>query len=62
VGRIIRSETDRGLILLLDRRYASEQYQRFFPHHWYDKSPAELICEDWEGIVRDSKMLFSVKV
>ena len=62
VGRIIRSETDRGLILLLDRRYASEHYQRFFPHHWYDKSPAELICEDWEGIVRDSKRLFSVKV
>ncbi len=52
-GRVIRGENDRGVILLLDRRFAEEEYLRLFPRHWYDRSPAELICEDWEEKVRE---------
>ena len=33
-GRVIRSEADRGLILLVDRRFAQEQYRQLFPAHW----------------------------
>ncbi len=33
-GRVIRTETDRGVVLLLDERYASEKYQELFPGHW----------------------------
>ena len=33
-GRCIRSETDRGVILLLDERYLWKQYSRFFPQDW----------------------------
>ena len=33
-GRVIRTEKDRGVVLLLDARYASEQYQELFPNHW----------------------------
>ncbi len=33
-GRVIRSETDRGVLLLVDRRYASLRYRRLLPGHW----------------------------
>ncbi|SHJ16946.1 ATP-dependent DNA helicase [Lutispora thermophila] len=34
-GRLIRSETDRGVILLLDERFARWDYQRLFPKEWF---------------------------
>lgn len=33
-GRVIRTETDRGTVLLLDERYAAEKYQELMPPHW----------------------------
>ena len=33
-GRCIRSETDRGVIVFLDERYAWPQYFRCFPKEW----------------------------
>ncbi len=33
-GRVIRSETDRGTILLLDNRYGRKDYISLFPNHW----------------------------
>lgn len=34
VGRVIRTETDRGVALLLDDRYAQVAYQALCPAHW----------------------------
>lgn len=34
VGRVIRSETDVGMALLMDERYRSEEYRRLLPAHW----------------------------
>jgi len=34
VGRLIRTETDRGVVLLLDDRYPSKRYQDLFPKVW----------------------------
>ncbi|MCH4168534.1 MAG: PD-(D/E)XK nuclease family protein [Streptococcaceae bacterium] len=34
VGRLIRTESDCGVTLLIDERFGSAQYQRFFPEHW----------------------------
>ena len=34
VGRVIRSETDRGVALLLDERYARRDCQNLCPPHW----------------------------
>ncbi len=34
-GRLIRSETDRGIILLLDERFSRWDYQRLFPKEWF---------------------------
>jgi DNA excision repair protein ERCC-2 len=33
-GRVIRSETDHGAVLLIDRRFAQGRYQRLFPAWW----------------------------
>ncbi len=33
-GRVIRSESDRGFILLLDERYETPDYQSLFPEEW----------------------------
>ena len=33
-GRVIRSEYDRGFILLLEDRYAMPSYQKHIPEHW----------------------------
>ena len=33
-GRVIRTETDRGVVLLIDRRYGSLPYPALLPRHW----------------------------
>ena len=33
-GRVIRTDEDRGVILLLDERFQSNAYQRLFPREW----------------------------
>lgn len=33
-GRVIRSETDRGVVLLADNRFAAPAYHRHFPPEW----------------------------
>ena len=37
-GRVIRSETDRGVILLIDDRFKSCSYRSLFPSYWNPKS------------------------
>lgn len=33
-GRLIRSESDRGVLLLIDDRYLQQPYQRLLPEEW----------------------------
>lgn len=33
-GRVIRTEEDKGIILLIDQRYTQTQYRRLFPREW----------------------------
>jgi DNA excision repair protein ERCC-2 len=42
-GRVIRSETDVGIIALLCKRFTQETYTRYFPVDWYEDSPRELV-------------------
>lgn len=42
-GRVIRSETDIGVIALFCRRFTQEMYTRYFPADWYEESPRELV-------------------
>lgn len=34
VGRVIRDETDRGAVLLIDERFSASRYRALFPAHW----------------------------
>lgn len=55
-GRVIRTEEDKGIILLLDDRFLGRQYQQLFPREWETYE----ICNEseienkmkifWEGI------------
>ena len=33
-GRVIRTPQDRGVVLLIDDRFASPDYRRLMPPHW----------------------------
>ena len=45
-GRVIRTQADKGVVLLLDDRFARTEYTRLFPKHWkqlhYLRSTTEL--------------------
>lgn len=54
-GRVIRSEDDKGIVVLIDDRYASEQYKNMFPMQWSDikyshdaKNLAENVKNFWD--------------
>jgi DNA excision repair protein ERCC-2 len=51
-GRVIRSETDIGIIALLCRRFTQEPYTRFFPADWYEDSPRELVSKKAASEIR----------
>lgn len=34
-GRVIRTENDKGVILLMDERFATDRYSNFFPSEWF---------------------------
>jgi DNA excision repair protein ERCC-2 len=52
-GRLIRSETDRGVVALLCRRFVEDPYRRYLPRDWYDEDPDELVSKDPEETVRE---------
>lgn len=55
-GRVIRREGDRGIVVLIDDRYATPTYQKLFPVHWkhlkYAGNPAslaEIVRKFWKN-------------
>jgi DNA excision repair protein ERCC-2 len=42
-GRLIRSESDTGVIVLACRRFLREPYRRYLPADWYGEDPSELL-------------------
>jgi DNA excision repair protein ERCC-2 len=49
-GRVIRSEKERGIIVLMDNRFLEPGYSRSMPADWFEDGPAELVSE---AILRD---------
>lgn len=45
-GRLIRSETDRGVIVLICQRFLEEAYVERLPRDWYRHSARELIADN----------------
>lgn len=55
-GRVIRTDTDRGIVVLLDQRYAEQRYIDLFPPHWEDvrfasdsQSLAKIAADFWKS-------------
>jgi len=48
-GRVIRSETDRGLIVLMDSRFIEPGYTRSMPADWFESDVAELVSSSILG-------------
>ncbi len=44
-GRVIRSQTDRGLIVLMDRRFLEDSYVKAMPQDWCPSGPSNLVSE-----------------
>ena len=51
-GRVIRSETDRGLIVLMDSRFLEPAYTEAMPADWFEADAAELVSS---GILAEVK-------
>lgn len=44
-GRVIRSETDKGIIVLMDDRFLEHSYSQSMPTDWFEGSPRELVSK-----------------
>jgi len=55
-GRVIRSEKDRGLIVLMDNRFVQPDYTRSMPADWFESTANELVSE---SIVKDISEFWS---
>ncbi len=51
-GRVHRTPADRGVIVLLDRRFAREPYLGCLPPHWYRYAPEEMVAGNVEKRLR----------
>lgn len=51
-GRLIRTTSDRGIIIFIGRRFSSPQYIGHFPQYYYQENPQELISSEPEEEVR----------
>ncbi|MEX1376906.1 MAG: ATP-dependent DNA helicase [Eubacteriales bacterium] len=51
VGRVIRSEEDKGAVLLIDRRFARQEYQNLMPSWWKPLEYADDIDDIKKSIV-----------
>jgi len=49
VGRLIRSEDDAGVAVLIGQRFATQLYAELFPPDWHEASPLELVSTDVVG-------------
>lgn len=56
-GRLIRSSHDKGIILLLDQRFASFRYTQLFPNHWQNRQNLnsleqlqQAVDKFWKGV------------
>ena len=57
-GRVIRTETDRGLIVFLDPRFLEKSYAESMPAGWFNDSPEELLSTQ---ILQDVKNFWELK-
>ena len=55
-GRVIRSETDKGVVILLDRRFAHSVYRAHYPNHWQPQ-----LCHSIESLEESLKQFWTAQ-
>jgi DNA excision repair protein ERCC-2 len=56
-GRVVRTETDRGVIILIDPRFLESSYSETMPAQWFHDSPRELVSQQ---ILQDIKDFWEI--
>ena len=57
-GRVIRTEQDCGVIVLLDDRFLTPEYEKLFPREWNEVYPAtkenfnKILTDFWKNLVQ----------
>ncbi|MBA2649301.1 MAG: ATP-dependent DNA helicase [Legionella sp.] len=54
-GRVIRSETDKGIIILMDNRFLQQEYSHCMPVDWFEYKPHELVST---SILKDLRLFW----
>jgi len=44
-GRVIRSESDKGIIVLMDNRFLHANFSRCMPKDWFENDPKEIVSQ-----------------
>ncbi len=57
-GRVIRTETDKGIIVLMDDRFIQSAYSKSMPQDWFQESPRELVSNN---ILKDLEDFWSAE-
>ena len=57
-GRVIRSESDKGLIVLMDNRFLQTTYSQCMPRDWFELNPQELVSK---SILQDVSLFWSLE-
>jgi len=52
VGRLIRSATDKGVVLLIGDRFADEQFNSVLPEYWFDRHGDIEITENYIPVIK----------
>ena len=52
-GRVIRSEKDKGIIILMDDRFLEDRYSESMPEDWFETHPKELVSQSILGDLKD---------
>jgi len=52
-GRLLRSDEDRGVIVVMGRRFLDPRYMRLLPEEWTFGDPEALIFEDPEAAIQE---------
>ena len=53
VGRLIRSATDKGVVLLIGDRFADDAYNILLPDYWFQKHGDVTITTDYENALKE---------
>ncbi|MEJ2544905.1 MAG: ATP-dependent DNA helicase, partial [Calditrichaceae bacterium] len=53
VGRLIRSATDKGIVILIGERFSDEQFNNILPEYWFKRQGDIEITDDYIPVIKE---------